>query len=264
MAKRRRYGGFSLVEVLLAIATLAIGMMFIGGTFLAGVYFSTVSTERTIATVVANEAFAKLRVFLYDDPTRPGRLDRYDPNLATNRQTPTPLDVVGPAHCSLMGIVFDANEYAYPSTRTLADKQYFWSGLCRRDPDDPNHALVVTVFVSRKVGTATRYIGPAGPMSWPVPMRIRVAGTVGSNVLTILDDPKWIGEGYTIVEDSSGKIYRVVERGVDPAQIILDPDNPWLGGNFVWAVPPPLVRLAPPAVGGGGPCIVVYQTEIRF
>jgi type II secretory pathway pseudopilin PulG len=263
MSKKRRYGGFSLVEVLLAIATLAIGMMFIGGTFIAGVYFSTVSTERTMATVVANEAFAKVRMFLYDEPARTGGFDRYDPNLVTNRQTPTPLDF-DPAHHSLMGIVFDCNEYAYPSTKTVADKQYFWSALCRREPSDPNNALVATVFVSRKVGTATRYVGPAGPMSWPVPMAIRVAGTVGSNVLTIVDDPRWIGEGYTIVEDSSGKIYRVVERGVDPAQIILDPDNPWLGGNLVWAVPPPLVRLTPPAVGGGGPCIVVYQTKIRF
>jgi len=251
--------------VLLAIGTLAIGMMFIGGTFLAGVYFSTVSTERTIATVVANEAFAKFRVFLYDDPARPGRLDRYDPNLATNKQTPTPLDF-DPAHRSLMGIVFDSNEYAYPSMRTLADKQYFWSALCRRKPSDPNQALLVTVFVSRKVGTATRYVGPAGPMSWPVPMPMGVSGAVGSRVLTIeAGKQRWIGEGYTIVEDSTGQKYRVVERGVDPAQVLLDPDTPWLGGNFVWAVPPPLVRLAPLAVGGGGPCIAVYQTTgIRF
>jgi len=264
MAKKRQYGGFSLIEVLLAIATLAIGMMFIGGTFLAGVYFSTVSTERTIATVVANEAFAKFRVFLYDDPARPGRFDRYDPNLATNKQTPTPLDF-DRAHRSLMGIVFDSNEYAYPSTRTLADKQYFWSALCRRDPNDPNNALVATVFVSRKVGTATRYVGPAGPMSWPVPMPIRVAGTIGSRVLTIeAGKERWIGEGYTIVEDGGKEKYRVVERGADPAQVLLDPDTPWQGGNLVWAVPPPLVRLAPLAVGGGGPCIAVYQTEIRF
>ena len=251
-----RYGGFSLVEVLLAIATLAIGMMFIGGTFLAGVYFSTVSTERTMATVVANEAFSKIKIF---------GVDMADPNLVVNGQKLFDYQVK-PLYAPRP---IDPSEFAYPSTRTLADKQYFWSALCRRDPEDPNHALVVTVFVSRKVGTATQYVGPAGPMSWPVPMPIRVAGTVGSNVLTVVDDPKWIGEGYTIVEDGSGQKYRVVERGVDPAQIILDPDNPWLGGNFVWAVPPPLIRPwvppAPPPVGGGGPCIVVYQTKgIRF
>jgi len=249
MAKRRRYGGFSLVEVLLAIGTLAIGMMFIGGTFLAGVYFSTVSTERTIATVVANEAFSKIKLF---------GVDMADPNLVLNGQKLFYYQVK--PLCAI-----DPNEFAYPSTRTLADKQYFWSALCRRDPSDPNNALVVTVFVSRKVGTATQYVGPAGPLNWPVPMPIRVAGTIGSNILTIADDPRWIGEGYTIVEDGSGQKYRVVERGVNPAQVLLDPDTPWLGGNLVWAVPPPLVRLAPLVVGGGGPCIVVYQTPgIRF
>jgi len=262
-----RYGGFSLIEVLLAIGTLAIGMMFIGGTFLAGVYFSTVSTERTMATVVVNEAVSKLRLF---------GVDMTDPNLVVNQQKlfdyqvkPNPLYASRP---------IDPNEFAYPSTRTLADKQYFWSALCRRDPNavDPNQALLVTVFVSRKVGTATRYVGPAGPMSWPVPMPIGVAfvgvDPAGRPVLAIeAGKERWIGEGYTIVEDGSGEIYRVVERGVGPDQILLDPDpdKAWPGGNkVVWAVPPPLLRPwvppAPPPVGGGGPCIVVYQTEIRF
>jgi len=253
--------GFSLIEVLLAIATLAIGMMFIGGTFLAGVYFSTVSTERTMATVVANEAFAKIKLF---------GVDMTDPNLVLNGQKLFDYQVK-PLYAPRP---IDPNEFAYPSTRTLADKQYFWSALCRRDPNDPNHALVVTVFVSRKVGIATRYVGP-GPggsvVAWarPVPMPVGVSfvavDPAGRPVLAIeAGKERWIGEGYTIVEDSSGKIYRVVERGVDPAQIILDPDAPWLGGNLVWAVPPALVRLAPLAVGGGGPCIAVYQTEIRF
>ncbi len=250
----RRYGGFSLVEVLLAVATLAIGMIFIGGTFLVAVHFATVSTERTMATVVVNEAFSKIKLF---------GVDMADPNLVLNGQKlfdyqVKPLYVPRP---------IDPDEFAYPSTRTLADKQYFWSALCRRDPDDPNHEIVVTVFVSRKVGTATRYVGPAGPLNWPVPMPVRVAGAIGSNVLTIRDDPRWINEGYTIVEDSTGQKYRVVERGADPAQVILD--QPWLGGNLVWAVPPPslLPSWVPPAlppVGGGGPCIVVYQTKIRF
>ena len=267
MAKRRQYGGFSLVEVLLAIATLAIGMIFIGGTFLVAVHFATVSTERTMATVVVNEAVSKLKLF---------GVDMRDPNLVLNGQKlfdyqvkPNPLYASRP---------IDPNEFAYPSTRTLADKQYFWSALCRRDPDDPNNALVVTVFVSRKVGTATRYVGPAGPMSWPVPMPIRVAGTIGSNVLTIADDPRWINEGYTIVENSTGDIYRVIERGAGGApadKITLD--KPWWPSSGVypdptrvWAVPPPslIPSWVPPAlppVGGGGPCIAVYQTTgIRF
>jgi hypothetical protein len=66
MRGRVRHSGFSLTEVLLAVGTLAIGMIFIGGTFLTGIYFSTLSTERTIAALVADEAFAKIRLYGID------------------------------------------------------------------------------------------------------------------------------------------------------------------------------------------------------
>ena len=58
-----RCDGFSLTEVLLAVATLTIGMAFVSGTFVAGVFLSTISSERTMAAVVADEAFAKIRLF---------------------------------------------------------------------------------------------------------------------------------------------------------------------------------------------------------
>ena len=61
-----RIKGFSLTEVLLAVATLAIGMSFVGGTFLVGVHLSTVATERTIAAVAADEAFAKIQLYGLD------------------------------------------------------------------------------------------------------------------------------------------------------------------------------------------------------
>ena len=58
MNNELKNSGFSLTEVLLAVGTLAIGMIFISGTFLTGIYFATIATERTIAAVAANEAFA--------------------------------------------------------------------------------------------------------------------------------------------------------------------------------------------------------------
>lgn len=243
MAKRRRYGGFSLVEVLMAVGTLAIGMIFIAGTFLVGIHLTTVSTERTIATVVANEAFAKVELF---------GVDMRDPCVYEQK-------LFGYEVRAAFGPV-DANEFAYPSTRTLPDKQYFWSALCRLYPSDPNHDVQVTVFVSRKVGAATLYEGPGGPIDRPVVMPVAVAGDLGGNVLTITGDPRWtrwISAGCTIAEDSTGEIYRVVDNGPGPAEILLDPDKPWLGGNKVWVVPPPIGR-------GKGPCIAVYQKVIRF
>ena len=238
MRKRRQYRGFSLTEVLLAVGTLAIGMVFISGTFLTGIHFSTISTERTIAAVVADEAFAKVRVY---------GIDLADPNLAVSQQ----------ARFESLSLI-PGVEFAYPSTRTSSEKHYYWSVLCRPVYSDPANRLVqVTVFVSRKLGTTTAYTGGT---AWPVPVQVGVSGAIGDRVLAVTGDIKFINDGYTIVENGTGNIYRVVERGADPAypeQIILARDKPWQGGDLVWVIPPP--------VGGGkNPCIAVYQKLIRF
>jgi len=239
MRNRRQYSGFSLTEVLLAVGTLAIGMIFISGTFLTGIHFSTISTERSIAAVVADEAFAKVRLH---------GIDLTDTNLAVNQQTPfESLNLIGAA------------EFAFPSTRTLTEKHYYWSALCRPVYSNVDNRLMqVTVFVCRKVSGTTTY--PPDGTARPVPVRISVTGAAGDRILTITGDMKFINDGCTIVENGTGQIYRVVERGADPAhpeQITLARDKPWRGGDSVWVIPPP--------VGGGrNPCIAVYQKLIRF
>src|SRR3989304_725254 len=55
--------GFSLTEVLLAMGTLAVGMLFIAGVFPVSIHFTTVASERTIAAAVADEAFAKIKLY---------------------------------------------------------------------------------------------------------------------------------------------------------------------------------------------------------
>ena len=251
MPKARRYSGFSLIEVLMAVGTLAIGMIFIGGTFLVAIHFTGVTAERTTAVIVANEAFAKIQIF---------DVNMADPNLGIDRQSVFP-DQVKPL-LTLRSMI-DPDEFAYPSTRTSTAKQYFWSALCRLDPNDPYNGLLVTVFVSRKVGAATLYESPVGPIDRPVAM------AAGVSKVSVDPDPavlaidagmeRWIGPGYTIVEDSTGAIYRVVSKGVGADEINLDPAKPWpwVGPRVVWVVPPPIGR-------GKGPCIGVYQTEIRF
>jgi len=120
-----------------------------------------------------------------------------------------------------------------------------------------NRLFQVTVFVSRKTGATTTYEGGTG---LPVPVAVGVTGTVGDYMLSITDNVTFINDGYTIVENGTGDIYRVVERRADPAlpeQITLARDKPWRGGGSVWVVPPP--------VGGGkNPCIGVYQKLISF
>jgi prepilin-type N-terminal cleavage/methylation domain-containing protein len=233
--------GFSLTEVLLAVGVLAIGMTFISGTFLAGIYLSTVSTERTIAAVVADEAFAKIRIF---------GLDPDDQNLSVDRLI----------QYEALNTAIPPDEFAYPSTKTSSDKQYYWSALCRSVDSNPANRLIqVTVFVSRKIGQGTVY---PGGLDRPVPIEVEVSFVSGSsrdNTLTISNpgEQTYINDGYKIV-NRTGEIYRVVQRDPDsPNTIILD--RPWQGGltNSVWVVPPPLG-------GGRYPGIAIYQKVIRF
>ena len=69
---RQRNSGFSLTEVMLAVGTLAVAMMFIGGTFMAGILLTTVSSERSTAATIAEEAIAKVQLY---------EVELNDPNL---------------------------------------------------------------------------------------------------------------------------------------------------------------------------------------
>ena len=241
MRNKRLYRGFSLTEVLLAVGTLAIGMIFIGGTFLTGIYFATVATERTIAAVAADEAFAKIRLY---------GVNPSDQNLVVNQLT----------RFEALNTI-SAEEFAYPSTKSLARKQYYWSALCRKMDSNPTTRLVqVTVFVSRKVGSRTTYPGGA---TRPVPVEVgvsTVAGAGNENKLTInvADEQTFINAGCTIADNQTGQLYRVLQRdAAAPNTIVLG--RIWQGGlsDSVWVVPPP--------VGGGRyPCIAIYQKVIRF
>ena len=264
MRSSARQYGFSLLETLLAVSTLAIGMIFVGGTFLTGIYLATVSTERTIATVAADEALAKIRLY---------GLNPDDPNLATDACTP---------YTELVTI--PNSELRYPSTDpndANSVQQYSWAALCKR-AEGNNRLVEVTVFIGRRIGTNTRYWArEAGEdvldleeVELPRPVRLNVIQAAGDDEdeLTIEDavasdeteEEKFVNDGATLVDDQTGQIYRVLERyaGDNAGRIKLDRD--WEGesltgadGGWVWVVPRP-------ATGGRSPLVAVYQEVLRF
>jgi prepilin-type N-terminal cleavage/methylation domain-containing protein len=124
MKTNYRQHGFSLTEVLLAIATLAIGMLFVGGTFALGIHYSTRATEKAVAGVIAEEAFTKIRLYGLGDG---------DPNVSGYEPFNLPI-----------GREF---EYAYPSDRETVPKQYFWAAVVKIDAD--TGLVQATVFVMR-------------------------------------------------------------------------------------------------------------------
>ena len=66
MRRKRKNDGFSLTEVLMSVGILTVGLIFVAGVFPVGIHFATIATERTIAAVVADEAFAKIRLYELD------------------------------------------------------------------------------------------------------------------------------------------------------------------------------------------------------
>jgi Tfp pilus assembly protein PilV len=244
MNNELKESGFSLTEVLLAVATLAIGMLFIAGTFLAGIYLTTVAAERTTAAVVADEAFAKIKLYginLADPNLAPVWLSRFE-DVAARRPVP-------------------AEEFAYPSNQAdISERQYYWSAVCRRlNPNPVSRLVQVTVFVSRRTASAALYQGGAGR---PVPMRVNIFIMRGSNMLRPGgSNIEWINDGCTIVDHLTGQIYRVLQRNpnVPPLGTTIELDRPWEGslGVSVWVVPPPIGS-------GKDPCIAVYQKVMRF
>jgi len=250
--------GFSLTEVLLAVATLAIGMLFIAGTFLAGIYLTAVAAERTTAAVVADEAFAKIRLYAVGDPANPA--DDIDLSRLRTNGFLDFTQAFGSA------VYIDPNEFAYPSDNNATSvKQYYWTALCRRiDPNALSRLVQVTVFVTRKTASAASYQGAERP----TPMVVSISATPGTNVLTQRYGPNltWINDGCTIMDNRTGEIYRVLQRrdnvpalGPPPVGPTIELDRPWEGapGAVVWVVPPPIGS-------GKDPCIAIYQKVMRF
>lgn len=269
----------------MSIGVLAIGMIFVAGVFPVGIYFATVSTERTIAAVVADEAFAKIR--LYADPNPDDDADDIDLgelsdelqdfNDVFNDPLPPP-----PAAVTRRLIPY-VDVFAYPSDPNMIISQkapYYWSALCRLTKDPtlyPNQRLVqVIVFVCKKAGSEKYWYKDPSNMTkllevdFPKPVRVNVTTTDNPDELIIDNtvnsiEKTFINDGYTIVDSETGDLYRVLERYKDELDQTILLDRPWKGKTLavpgltgsVWVIPPP--------VGGGrNPCIAVYQKLIRF
>ncbi|MHC4123843.1 MAG: type IV pilus modification PilV family protein, partial [Planctomycetota bacterium] len=118
-----RQSGFSLTEVLMAIGVLSLGLIFIAGVFPAGIHFSTIANERTIGAIVADEAFAKIRLIAVNSNISTGDFNNFE-LTSFQQEVNDKLDPNDPNDD------IDLNVFAYPSNFAPM-RQFYWSALCR-------------------------------------------------------------------------------------------------------------------------------------
>ena len=263
----------------MAVVILATGMIFVSGVFPVAIHFSTIATERTVSAVVADEAFAKIKLiatshridvnnFAYD------QLFSFE-EVVNYERARFPVTFGGPF------APIDRDEFMYPSTQTGRPKKYSWSALCRRTAYGDN-SVQVTVFVYRLADMGAIYRDPNNPFNdddiyksfIPQPVRVDISATGDNDKIEISTNqtvvtgsavnsfiPSVINDGYTIIDNQTGRLNRVLERDADDGYIVVL-DKDWNGGNLgsggiVWTVPAPYN-------GGRNPCIAIYQDVIRF
>jgi type II secretory pathway pseudopilin PulG len=274
--KRNNKKGFSLTEILMAVGTLAIGMLFIAGVFPAGILFSTQATERTIAAIVADEAFAMVKITAADPHApvyswhfAPDRMRSFERVANTQRWASADES----RHYDL-----PEEDFAYPATDELdmTERRYVWSAMCRRTGLDDDSPVQVTVFVCRRGAPGAEYWGrhpdpndALSRLSMPRPVYVQVVqgGALTANQVEIQDvdlarsddEVTFVNDGSIIVDGVDGQLYRVLRR--DDAGVLTlernwerDPSDP---SGLFWVLPP--------AAGGGRyPCIAVFQKVIKF
>jgi prepilin-type N-terminal cleavage/methylation domain-containing protein len=231
--------GFSLTEVLMAVGILSVGMMLIATMFPVGIYLTTVASERTMAAIVADEAFAKIQLYGIDPCDNPDTSVDYENELVSKGK-------------------IDPCEFSYPPVDPCAtNRQYYWSALYRKlDSNPADREYQVTVFVARKTNPGLTYQG--GGDSGARPKAISVAVTYpGSDKLQITTAgwEKYVNPTTTIIDNATGLPYRILDR----VNNIVTLDRNWEIGtpSSIWVIPPP-------DTGGRNADIEVYQRIIRF
>ena len=206
MNSNRTHKGFTLVEVLLAAGILVIGLILVAGAFPLGIKMTTVSTERTIGTIVADEAFAKIRLYSLPetyDGTGTGTWG-VDTRSATTLLRTTSFNIFSEdiLHQTFAAGQFE-DELSWPSTDTVDDKYYHWSALLKYVKPESGYPTDVqaVVFVSRITGSGTVSPKPFGAL-YPNPLDLN---RTDSAVPDFLEVPRPIPvpvdtSGFTTVE----------------------------------------------------------------
>jgi len=252
-ANKKLVQGFSLTEVLMAVGVLSIGIMLVATMFPVALYLTTVASEKTMAAIVADQAFAKMQLYGYVPQAADGDgFVRYKFRMVDDEHK------------------MDPNEFIY-LVEGSGQPQYSWEALCRKLNSDVNDMRYsVKLFVSRKTAPNLKYIrdfAEPNRSDWPLPI---VAETEyqGQNRLKMkYGQGKYLNPppSTTIVDYNSGRLFRIVSREAGDI-VILDRnwDRDINHPDEIWYVPSAVDPVDINEPFGNNPDIEVFQRIIDF
>ena len=270
----RRQFGFSLIEAMLATGILGVGLVLIAMVFPVGIKLTSVATERAIGAVAADEAFAKIQMWGFPPvwPAMPDSENSVD-------------------YLRLLNIHYGATstawpEFFYSSANVRGElRNYHWSALCRRLPDDP-HRVQVTVFVTRKVAPnitfrKTHNIGADARLQpWPSPVSVTLRYEGNPTELKIWtmtwgEEYDFFSSGTALVDDRTGKLYYLQETRDSTGDgfrdtLVLRDGWQWPGYDLNPNTPPVTAQnvrfwVVPPGIGSPrNPVVAVRQKVMRL
>ena len=251
---RRRAGGFTLIEILIAFGIFAIGMIALASLFPVAALLQRQTASEVISEHAAQSAAAivEAKGLTYAVPAdRPGRSGDLDNYHNISRTSVVPLHQLSPANNdqNLLNGKFSLGDRSYPtSSPTPADSDLFWVPFVRDlngDPDQPDFVLHLfilepdsNVFYPGTGTAANPYDGEDVPRVIPVDCSVTADGkTFVLNGFNTNNRRRRI-EGGDKIMDSNGTDYTVAEvngnRVTIIGRILKSPNDP----DQIWYAPP--------------------------
>ena len=160
MNRSALHKGFTLVEVMLAAGILVIGLILVAGAFPLGIKMTANSTESVIGSVVADEAFAKIRLNCL--PVDIGKWGANTGYLSTSSFTIFQNELLLYQAKTTPAYPILDEDLAWPSADTGEQKHYYWSALVKKVPSSFSLStpMQTLVFVCRITGAGVQYPNP--------------------------------------------------------------------------------------------------------
>lgn len=237
--------GFTLTEILIAIFIFAIGMLMVACIFPAGASFTRRNTDRSVASLVAQNAVAIIKAeYTANDFYGVGSSSLMPiPNMAIN----LPLEQ--------RAYAFGRNN-PYPTSKPAA-AAYFWTALLRRTPATTQNKFDLFILVFKKQ-TADEVFGGAGATPIAPGGAEPGARLPGESNIPMVAQGALAAPQFAIGSEGiglqSGTVFRKIPAGNGSG---VTETTPTLAGEPVAFVPPANGTEA-------SPLVYIYQTTIGF